>query len=255
MTPAETRSEAAAAPAIDLRDVQFSWPAASGGPSFRLGIPAWRVERGARVALLGASGSGKTTLLNLLAGVARAESGTVAILGQDLGRLSPGARDRFRGDHIGLIFQMFNLLPFASVLDNVLLPLRFSARRRKKAGADPAATARALLEALDVPADRLAAPVSALSVGQQQRVAAARALIGAPELIIADEPTSALDAERRDRFLALLFEEVAAAGATLLTVTHDERVAAAFDRTARLEELTGAASAPTPAPAQEEASA
>lgn len=225
-------------PAIALRDVVFSWRARRSAAPFRLAIPEWRLERGARLALLGPSGSGKTTLLNLLAGVTRADQGAVEILGRDLGQLSSGARDRFRGDHVGLVFQMFNLLPYASVLENVLLPLRFSARRRAQAGPDPAAAARGLTEALGLAPDRLDAPVAALSVGQQQRVAAARALIGAPEIVIADEPTSALDPENRDRFLALLFAQTEAAGTTLLTVTHDAATAAAFGRSLRLETLT-----------------
>ena len=182
--------------------------------------------------------SGKTTLLNLLTGVVAAERGVVSVLGTDLTLLSSGARDRFRGDHIGLIFQMFNLLPYASVLENALLPVRFSARRLQRAGDRPEEAAWALMRRLGLDPDQLQRrTVSELSVGQQQRVAAARALIGAPELIIADEPTSALDAASRDAFLELLFAEAERFGATLVTVTHDESVAARFDRAVPLAEL------------------
>lgn len=223
-------------PAIELSDMSFAWD--SRGEGFRLEIPAWRVERGARLALLGRSGTGKTTLLNLLAGVSRAQRGAVRVLGQDLSQLSAARRDRFRGDHIGLVFQMFNLLPFANVLENVLLPLRFSPFRRARLAGPPADEARRLLARLGLTLSNIEnRAVSALSVGQQQRVAAARALIGAPELIIADEPTSALDRESRDLFLNLLFEETARSGATLLTVTHDEAVAERFASRADLDRL------------------
>lgn len=223
-------------PAIALENVSFAWR--KGQDGFRLEIPSWRLRRGARMALIGASGSGKTTLLNLLAGVTRADQGRVEVLGTDLSTLSSAARDRFRGDHIGLVFQMFNLLPFASVSENILLPLRFSNVRRKRAGAAPEQEARRLLTRLGLdPAAVEGEPVAELSVGQQQRVAAARALIGAPQLVIADEPTSALDAASRENFLALLFAEAERSGATLLTVTHDEAVAAAFDERLHLPEI------------------
>ena len=223
--------------AIALEGASFSWENDEDG--FRLDIPAWRLERGARAALIGASGSGKTTLLNLLAGVTQADRGVVQVFGADLTRLSSAARDRFRGDHIGLVFQMFNLLPFASVLENILLPLRFSSARAQRAGTAPEAEARRLISSLGLDPDKaFGKPVSALSVGQQQRVAAARALIGAPELIIADEPTSALDPKSRQDFLSLLFAEAERSGATLLTVTHDEAVADAFEQRIFLSDLT-----------------
>ncbi|MEM9726440.1 MAG: ATP-binding cassette domain-containing protein, partial [Pseudomonadota bacterium] len=198
--------------------------------------------RGSRLALVGPSGSGKTTLLNLLAGVAVADRGRVEVLGTDLSQMSGGGRDRFRGDRIGLIFQMFNLLPFSSVIDNILLPLSFSKIRRKAVGGAAAADAEArrLLRGLGLDPDRVATrPAAELSVGQQQRVAAARALIGGPELIIADEPTSALDPASRDDFLTLLFEEASRSGAAVLTVTHDEGVAARFSDSVAITSLTG----------------
>lgn len=213
-----------ATPAIELEGARFAWP---GEDAFRLEIPSWRLEQGERLALLGASGSGKTTLLNLLAGVVRADGGAVRVLGQDLSGLSSPARDRFRGDHIGLVFQMFNLLPYASMLENVLLPLRFSARRRERAGDGAEAEARRLLSRLGLDAARLERKaVGALSVGQQQRVAAARALIGAPELIIADEPTSALDSTVQSEILAILGELRSEADLAMLIISHDLSVVA-----------------------------
>jgi putative ABC transport system ATP-binding protein len=171
-----------------------------------------------------------------LAGVLLPRTGDLRILGQSLPQLSGAARDRFRADHIGLIFQQFNLIPYLSVLDNVLLPCRFSARRRERAGA-PKAAAERLLAHLDLDAALWHRAATALSVGQQQRVAAARALIGAPELLIADEPTSALDAERQTAFLDLLTRECAATGAALVFVSHDHRLAGRFSRTLALDEI------------------
>jgi putative ABC transport system ATP-binding protein len=130
---------------------------------------------------------------------------------------------------VGVVFQQFNLLPYLTVLDNVLLPCRFSALRASRCVGGPAAAAQALLQRSGLPAALWPRRADALSVGQQQRVAAARALIGGPELVIADEPTSALDAALRDDFMALLMDACAAAGSTLIFVSHDERLAARFD--------------------------
>jgi len=225
---------------IELSDLGFSWP---GHPPL-LDIPAFRLERGETLFLKGPSGSGKTTLLGLLGGVQQPGRGSVKLLGNDLARLSSGARDRFRVDHTGYIFQQFNLLPFLSVRENVELPCRFSksraARASQRHGSVDGAAA-ALLEHLGLPAELLPRRADSLSIGQQQRVAAARALIGQPELVIADEPTSALDADAREAFLSLLFAECRAAGASLLFVSHDQSLAPLFDRALSLAELNRAA--------------
>jgi putative ABC transport system ATP-binding protein len=194
-----------------------------------------------RVFVHGPSGSGKSTLLSLLAGVLVPERGSLRVLGTEVSGLAGGARDAFRADHLGIIFQMFNLVPYLSALDNVMLPCRFSARRRHQAAArgGPAAEARRLLEHLDLAAEaRSARAARRLSVGQQQRVAAARALIGRPELVLADEPTSALDAHRREAFLRLLFRECEAEGASLLFVSHDRGLEHLFDRSLALEDIS-----------------
>lgn len=212
---------------IEVQGLGFAWKQ---GPQV-LDIPEFSIEAGERVFLRGPSGSGKSTLLGLIAGVLAPQTGTIRVLGEDMGKLSAARRDRLRADHVGVIFQMFNLVPYLSVTGNVLLPLRFSPARRQAAGDDAGGEARRLLARLGLEDEQLLTRrVSDLSVGQQQRVAAARALIGAPKLIIADEPTSALDAEARDRFIALLSEEVARTGASLLFVSHDRSLAPLFTR-------------------------
>lgn len=161
----------------------------------------------------------------------------------EISAMGGAARDRFRSEKIGLIFQQFNLLPYLTVLDNVLLPLRFSKTRRVAAGAGPSAqgqTAKAVCERLGIGGAFLARKAALLSVGQQQRVAAARAFLGAPPLIIADEPTSALDADRRTVFMDMLLEQASETGATLLVVSHDEALADSFDRVISMNEWSAA---------------
>lgn len=228
-------------PAVRLADVRFRW---SESAPLTLDIPAFDVRAGERVFVEGPSGGGKTTLLNLLGGVVRPEAGVVSVLGRDLARLSGRARDAFRADRIGFVFQMFNLLPYLSTVENVLLPCRFSAARRARAAAREGGLqgeARRLLGRMGLDVDDLAGrPASRLSVGQQQRAAAARALIGAPGLIVADEPTSALDADSRDAFLDLLFQEAEAAGAAVVFVSHDAGLAGRFDRRIALRAINRA---------------
>jgi putative ABC transport system ATP-binding protein len=165
-------------------------------------------------------------LLGLLAGVLQAQQGCVSVLGTDWARLGASRRDAARADHVGYIFQQFNLLPYLSVLDNVRLPCRFSALRARRA---PDGAAQHLLQRVELPEALWTKPAAELSVGQQQRVAAARALIGVPEIVIADEPTSALDAALRDGFMALLLGATRDSGSTLVFVSHDERLAERFD--------------------------
>ena len=223
---------------LSLDEVRYAWPGAGGDC---LDIPALRIAHGRTVFLHGPSGCGKSTLLGLLAGVLIARSGRVELLGQDWAQLPAGRRDARRVDHVGIVFQQFNLLPYLSVLDNVLLPCRFSKLRAARCAGTPTGAAHALLQRVGLPGVLWTRRADALSVGQQQRVAAARALIGAPELVIADEPTSALDAARRDDFMALLMDACAAAGSTLVFVSHDERLAAHFDEKLSLPALNRAA--------------
>jgi putative ABC transport system ATP-binding protein len=222
---------------IRISDVRFSWP---GRGAFSLTVSRFVLPARERLLLIGPSGSGKSTFLSLLCGIIAPQSGRIDILGTDITQLTASARDAFRAEHFGVIFQMFNLLPYGTVIDNVLLPLSFAPQRRRRATARTTAEAEGarLLGRLGLEA-HLARGRSAanLSVGQQQRVAAARALIGSPELIVADEPTSALDRDRQVAFLDLLFTEAKEAGATLIMVSHDESLAGRFDRVMRLDEI------------------
>ncbi len=208
-----------------------------------INIYRFDVHAGERLFLRGASGSGKSTLLGLIAGILSPQAGRIEVLGEDLTAMGAAKRDAFRATRLGVIFQMFNLLPYLPVGRNITLPCRFSPERARNAadagGAD--AEARRLLERLGLdPEEFWSKRSSALSVGQQQRVAAARALIGRPGLILADEPTSALDADSRDAFIDLLKEECAASGAALIFVSHDAGLADHFDRALDLSELNAA---------------
>ncbi|MES9925747.1 MAG: ABC transporter ATP-binding protein [Candidatus Thiodiazotropha endolucinida] len=224
--------------AIEVKNLRFGWR--NDLPEV-LHIPALEVARGERIFIRGASGSGKSTLLALLAGVNLPTRGDVKVLGETINRLSSARRDHYRSDHIGFIFQLFNLIPYLSVLDNVTLPCRFSRLRKEKAVASAnslRSEAMRLLAHLEMAdEDLIDRPVTELSVGQQQRVATARALIGAPEIIIADEPTSALDSDMRKVFLKLLFQECEATGSTLLFVSHDRQLETHFERHIVLDEV------------------
>ena len=249
-------------PILDITGLRYRWP---GAAHDLLQIESLHIQPGETVFLRGPSGCGKSTLLALAAGVLLPQAGRCALRGQDWQALGAGARDRFRADHLGYIFQQFNLLPYLSALDNVRLPLRFSRQRARLAGstaqphgaqvADVAATAdiadvahagdaaETLLARTGLPRALWRAPANTLSVGQQQRVAAARALIGAPALVIADEPTSALDEDLREAFMTLLLATCAEAGSALLFVSHDLRLAARFGRLIDLPAVNRAAAA------------
>ncbi len=227
---------------VHLDHLKFAWP---GADTLVLDIPEFAMGRAERVFLKGPSGSGKTTLLSIIAAVLSPQSGSVVVDGVSLGDLRSGQKDQFRVDRIGLVFQQFNLLPFLSVRDNITLPCQFSKRRRAvalNAGRSLDDEVDRLLSAMHLkPSEVQHKRVTDLSVGQQQRVAVARALIGRPALVIADEPTSALDSDTRQAFIDLLFAEVNAAGSALLFVSHDASLAGVFDRCMDLSDINEAA--------------
>lgn len=222
-------------PLIEIRQLAFAWP----GNLPALQIEHLQLERGEHLFIQGASGSGKSTLLNVLGGVLTGFTGEVRVNGLSLAQLSARQRDRVRADCMGMLFQQFNLLPYLSLEANVSLPCVFSRQRRAAAitrSGSVAAEAKRLLQRLGLsPQQYGKRPVAQLSIGQQQRVAAARALIGSPLLLIADEPTSALDGHNRDLFMQLLMEELQQADITLLLVSHDPALARYFSRTLKLE--------------------
>jgi putative ABC transport system ATP-binding protein len=237
MVAATAKTRAETPDVIAMSGVRFAWP---GRTPFSLAVDGFALPTGKRILLIGPSGSGKSTFLSLICGIVAPQSGQIEILGTDITRLPASARDGFRAEHFGIIFQIFNLLPYGTVIDNVLLPLSFAPKRRKRVTAKGAAEDEAvrLLTRLGLePHLTRGHSAATLSVGQQQRVAAARALIGSPELIVADEPTSALDRNRQTAFLDLLFTEVAEASATLIMVSHDESLAPRFDQMIRLDEI------------------
>lgn len=226
---------------LELENVRFTWPRSARAC---LDIDALRMDTGEAVFLHGPSGCGKSTLLSLMAGVLLPQAGHVAVQGKSWSEMRQAARDRYRVDHVGYIFQQFNLLPYLSVLENVLVPCRFSASRHgaaKKRSGSARADAQAWLDGMGLARSLWTRSARELSVGQQQRVAAARALIGQPALIIADEPTSALDEDRRNAFLDMLMSSCAEAQSTLVFVSHDRRIADRFPRKILLPSINRAA--------------
>jgi putative ABC transport system ATP-binding protein len=185
------------------------------------------IETGETVAIVGASGSGKSTLLGLLAGLDVPTRGSVRLFGQDLFALDEDGRARVRADHIGFVFQSFQLLPHLTALENVLLPLELSGRSPD--GQTPLAAARALLARVGL-AERLSHYPKYLSGGEQQRVALARAFVGTPTILLADEPTGSLDARTGAAVIDLIFELNRERGSTLVLVTHDPEIAARCSR-------------------------
>ena len=224
-------------PTIRVENLHFAWH--KDQPAV-LHIRELDITAGEHVFIQGASGSGKSTLLSLLAGVSQPQQGRISILNETINQLSAAQRDHFRADHIGFVFQLFNLIPYLSVLENVTLPCRFSQRRQQKVTANSSLEQEAirLLKHLGMANEKLLhRSVTELSVGQQQRVATARALIGSPEIIIADEPTSALDSDMRQNFIELLFAECSATNATLLFVSHDQQLQSLFSRNIALADI------------------
>ena len=218
---------------IKIDSVRFHW---SKQGSFKIFVPNLEINKGEKVLLLGESGSGKTTLLSLICGFLNPLSGSISINGSTINKLSSKTKDEHRADNIGIIFQQFNLLPYANVIDNIVLPLYFSKVRSANV-TNQRESALNLCKQLRLPDDIDQYKASSLSVGQQQRVAVARALIGNPSLVIADEPTSSLDTDAQQIFLDLMFEQISNNKSTLLMVSHDRSLAERFDRLIDINEV------------------
>lgn len=219
---------------IEVKNLKYRYPNST---QDTLQIPEFSISKGEKVFLYGPSGSGKTTFLEVLAGILKVEQGEVKILGQDLSGMSEKGRDHFRAEHLGYIFQSFNLIPYLSVQENIELPIHLSHNRRERLkGEDGNSVMRSLCNRLGI-STLLDKNVTELSVGQQQRVAVARALLGRPEFILADEPTSSLDMDHRERFLELMFELCEQFGTTVLFVSHDRTIQHLFSRSVSLDSI------------------
>ncbi len=219
---------------IEVRDLQYVYP---GHKTPTIQIPDFSVVRGEELFLYGPSGTGKTTLLELLSGVLKPTQGTLKILGCDFAQMTDADRDAFRAEHMGYVFQNFNLIPYLTVKENIQLPLHLSAARRARLeSVDTEMVIRAICGNLGI-ANLLDKKVIELSVGQQQRVAVARALIGKPDILLADEPTSALDTDHREKFLNLMFELSELYGTTVVFVSHDRSIEKLFTRSISLESI------------------
>ena len=199
-----------------------------------LNIPAWTLPVGEQVFIHGPSGGGKSTLLSLLSGLLMPSEGQVNVLGQRLEQMTSRRRDRFRANHIGYMFQQFNLIPYLNAFDNIRLASQFSQRKKIP---ELYEAIKKLLSVLNISANDWHRPARHLSIGQQQRVAIARALINKPELLIADEPTSSLDPLNKEAFMALLMSIVAENGITLVFVSHDLSLSSYFNRIESLSDI------------------
>ena len=213
---------------INLENIFFKYES---DQNFSLNINQFTIKSGDHIFIEGPSGCGKTTFLNILTGLIKPLKGSLQVLGTDISSLSQGRADQFRAEHFGIIFQCFNLIPYLSVTENIILPCMFSKERRKKAlsSADSLElSAQQLCNELNIERYLIEKPVDQLSIGQQQRVAIARALIGQPEIIIADEPTSALDNQNTQQFITMLLENCTKFNMSLLFVSHDVSLKSQF---------------------------
>jgi putative ABC transport system ATP-binding protein len=220
-------------PAVKLDSIGFAY--VKNTPI--IDIPTWQLNKSEHVFLYGPSGCGKSTLLSLLAGILVPQQGCVSILGEDIARLKNSKRDRFRAQHIGVVFQQFNLVPYLSVLDNIQLAMHFADESKSVSKRSNRERILNMLQALQLPAHCIEQQASDLSVGQQQRVAIARALINQPDVLIVDEPTSALDASAKDAFMNVLIESATKSQAALIFVSHDLDLAKHFTRVESLLDI------------------
>ncbi len=220
-------------PLLKIQQLIKRYTAPGGEAHTVLDVPEFILEAGQEVALRGASGTGKTTFLNCIAGILRPDQGDIELAGQNIAIASEGQRDQLRAQHIGYIFQTFNLLQGYTCLENVLLGMSFSGQANTQAAA-------AILKRVGL-SDRMDYQPSELSVGQQQRVAVARALANRPQLVLADEPTGNLDPQNAQEALQLIREVCEENQAALLLVSHDQAVLDQFEDSLDLAEINQAA--------------
>ena len=216
---------------LEFKKLKFSYQSPAIDKKPILEIDSFQVMKGEKLFLYGPSGCGKSTLLNLVAGVLKPTEGSIRVLGHDFDLLSSSKKDQIRGEKIGYIFQSFNLIPYLSVKENILLPLWMN--KKEDTSKD---NLGGILKSLNIE-ELQDSEVVNLSIGQQQRVAAARALVGEPQLVIADEPTSSLDKKNTMEFMDLLLKKWEEKKFTLLFVSHDETLADFFEKKVSLEEL------------------
>jgi len=222
---------------LTLNNVVKSYRSPGGGRHVVLDVARFAMTRGEQLALAGGSGTGKTTLLNLIAGIVRPDRGSIVLDGADLARLREAERDRMRAERIGYVFQVFNLLQGYTALENVELGMQFGRGVDRR-------FAEALLRRVGL-GDRMHYKPRQLSVGQQQRIAVARAVVNRPKLVLADEPTGNLDEKLAHEALALIREICAEEEAALLLVSHDRHVLGEFENVVQLDRINRAATAAT----------
>ena len=215
---------------LEIRDLKKSYAEPSGNPLVIIDIPRLDIGAGEQVVLRGESGGGKTTLLHLISGIVTADSGSIKLDGMELNKFSESARDRIRADKMGYVFQTFNLLPGFTALENVRLGMTFA---RKKMNLE---RAKELMNRVGL-ADRMNYMPNQLSVGQQQRVAVARALANKPRLLLADEPTANVDPANQNRIIELIQEVCRVDVVAILLVTHSDEISKRFERVERLEQI------------------
>jgi len=218
--------------AIELCDVRFCYANRPNSPI--LNIPSWSLATGDHAFLCGPSGGGKSTLLSLISGLLQTNEGSITVFDQHLEKMTNRQRDKFRANNIGYVFQQFNLIPYLSAIDNIKLANQFS---QTTSNTQLEGDIKALLSTLNMPEKEWQTPSKNLSIGQQQRIAIARALINKPRLLIADEPTSSLDQANRDAFMKLLMSIVTDNDITLLFVSHDMSLSSYFQRVESLNDI------------------
>ncbi len=237
MSPSSETASPQSPPALHIAGLQFAYHAAAGSSPWSLHVAQLSLDAGGQLLLTGPSGRGKSTLLHLIAGLMDPDQGSVAVAGTNIHALRGAARDRFRGRHIGMIFQTFNLLPGFTALENVLVALMFTEVPPR----EHVARASEFLRQLGI--EKLNHTPDQLSVGQQQRVAVARALVAAPTLVLADEPTASLDPENAQTALRLICDVCRQRGAALLCTSHDPSLRDLFADSVDVRDLASAPAA------------